>query len=44
MFGCDNPEVRADRLVSILMLLQARGRVTATDLAERLEVAVDGAR
>lgn len=30
--------MRADRLVSILMLLQARGRVTATDLAERLEV------
>jgi predicted DNA-binding transcriptional regulator YafY len=30
--------MRADRLVSILMLLQARGRVTADDLAERLEV------
>ena len=30
--------MRADRLVAILMLLQARGRVTAEDLAERLEV------
>jgi predicted DNA-binding transcriptional regulator YafY len=32
--------VRSDRLLSILMLLQARGRVSATDLAGRLEVAV----
>jgi predicted DNA-binding transcriptional regulator YafY len=38
MFACENPGMRADRLVSILMLLQARGRVTAEDLAERLEV------
>ncbi len=30
--------MRADRLVSILMLLQGRGRVTAQDLAEELEV------
>ena len=30
--------MRASRLVSILMLLQARGRMTAEDLAERLEV------
>jgi predicted DNA-binding transcriptional regulator YafY len=30
--------VRADRLVAILMVLQARGRVTAADLAELLEV------
>jgi predicted DNA-binding transcriptional regulator YafY len=30
--------MRADRLLSILMLLQARGRMTARDLAERLEV------
>jgi len=30
--------VRADRLLSILLLLQARGRVTAQALAKRLEV------
>jgi len=30
--------VRADRLLSILLLLQARGRMTSGDLAERLEV------
>jgi predicted DNA-binding transcriptional regulator YafY len=30
--------VRADRLISILMLLQARGRMTAQTLAEELEV------
>ena len=30
--------MRADRLISILMLLQTRGRLTAHDLAERLEV------
>jgi predicted DNA-binding transcriptional regulator YafY len=30
--------MRADRLISILMLLQARGRMTARDLAEQLEV------
>jgi predicted DNA-binding transcriptional regulator YafY len=30
--------MRGDRLVSILLLLQARGRVTARELAERLEV------
>jgi predicted DNA-binding transcriptional regulator YafY len=32
--------MRADRLLSILMLLQARGRMTAQELAEELEVAV----
>ncbi|MBN1812089.1 MAG: YafY family transcriptional regulator [Anaerolineae bacterium] len=32
--------MRADRLLSILMLLQARGRVTAQHLAEELEVSV----
>ncbi len=32
-----NP-VRADRLLSILMLLQTRGRMTAHDLAQHLEV------
>jgi predicted DNA-binding transcriptional regulator YafY len=30
--------VRADRLLSIILLLQVRGRVTAGELAERLEV------
>ncbi len=30
--------MRADRLLSMLMLLQTRGRMTAQDLAERLEV------
>ncbi len=30
--------MRADRLLSILLLLQARGRMTARELAERLEV------
>lgn len=30
--------MRADRLISLLMLLQARGRVTAAQLAEELEV------
>jgi predicted DNA-binding transcriptional regulator YafY len=32
--------MRADRLLSILMLLQARGRTTARDLADELEVSV----
>jgi predicted DNA-binding transcriptional regulator YafY len=32
--------MRADRLLSILMLLQARGRMTAQELAEELEVTV----
>ncbi|NUP03460.1 MAG: YafY family transcriptional regulator [Nonomuraea sp.] len=32
--------MRASRLVSILLLLQTRGRMTAHDLAERLEVSV----
>jgi predicted DNA-binding transcriptional regulator YafY len=30
--------VRADRLLTLVMLLQSRGRMTARDLAERLEV------
>ena len=30
--------MRADRLLAILMLLQARGRMTARDLAGELEV------
>jgi|GEM_PF-1093923 len=32
--------MRADRLLSILMLLQTRGRMTAHDLADKLEVSV----
>lgn len=32
--------VRADRLLQLLLLLQARGRMTAGELAERLEVSV----
>ncbi|WP_329494860.1 YafY family protein [Kitasatospora herbaricolor] len=32
--------MKADRLLSILLLLQTRGRVTAAELAERLEVSV----
>lgn len=30
--------MRADRLLTILLLLQARGRMTARELASRLEV------
>ncbi len=30
--------MRADRLISMLMLLQTRGRMTARELAEELEV------
>jgi predicted DNA-binding transcriptional regulator YafY len=36
--------VRADRLVATLLLLQARGRVTAAEVAEDLEVSVKTAR
>jgi predicted DNA-binding transcriptional regulator YafY len=32
--------IRADRLLSLLLILQAQGRVTAADLAEELEVSV----
>ena len=42
MYGAEEEEelaaVRADRLLSILLLLQAKGRATERDLAERLEV------
>ena len=30
--------MRADRLLSLLMLLQTRGQMTAQELADRLEV------
>lgn len=36
--------MRADRLVAILLLLQARGQVTATEVAEELEVSERTAR
>src|SRR5438067_3247266 len=36
--------MRADRLVAALLLMQARGRVTATELAGELEVSVATAR
>ena len=36
--------MRADRLVATLLFLQARGRVTATEVAEELEVSVKTAR
>jgi predicted DNA-binding transcriptional regulator YafY len=36
--------MRADRLVATLLVLQARGRVTAAELAEELEVSVKTAR
>jgi predicted DNA-binding transcriptional regulator YafY len=32
--------MRATRLVSIILLLQARGRLTAAQLAQELEVSV----
>ena len=36
--------MRADRLVATLLVLQARGRVTAAEVAEELEVSVRTAR
>src|SRR5438477_5016186 len=36
--------MRADRLVAALLLIQARGRVTAADLAAKLEVSLATAR
>ena len=36
--------MRADRLVSILMLLQTRGRMTAAEVATELEISVKTAR
>src|ERR1044072_4071400 len=36
--------MRADRLVATLLLMQARGRVTAAEVAEELEVSVATAR
>src|SRR5258706_335332 len=36
--------MRADRLVATLLLMQARGRVTAAELAAELEISVATAR
>jgi predicted DNA-binding transcriptional regulator YafY len=36
--------MRADRLVAVLLLMQARGRVTAAELADELEISVATAR
>lgn len=40
MAGAQNARMRADRLVSLLLLLQNRGRLTAPELAAELEVSV----
>lgn len=40
MFSGDPQSVKSDRLLSILLLLQTRALVPATELAERLEVSV----
>jgi predicted DNA-binding transcriptional regulator YafY len=37
-FFCDSFRVRADRLLALLLLLQHRGRLSAGELAEELEV------
>ena len=36
--------MRADRLVAVLLILQARGRVTAAEVAEELEISERTAR
>jgi predicted DNA-binding transcriptional regulator YafY len=43
-FVCDDQAMRADRLMAVLLLLQARGRVTAADVAKELEISVATAR
>ena len=43
-FVCDSSDMRADRLVATLLLMQARGRVTAAEVAAELEVSVATAR
>src|ERR1051325_4086752 len=39
-YFCQNRTMRASRLLSVLLLLQNRGRMTAEELAEELEVSV----
>jgi predicted DNA-binding transcriptional regulator YafY len=43
-FVCQDVAMRADRLVATLLFLQSRGRVTATEVAEELEVSIRTAR
>src|SRR5258708_23080538 len=43
-FRCDAGRMRADRLVAILLLLQARGQVTASEVATELEISERTAR
>src|SRR5262245_14661174 len=43
-FSREHREVRADRLVAILLMLQQRGRVTARDVATELEISERTAR
>src|SRR5687767_989140 len=43
-FHREHGDMRADRLVATLLLMQARGRVTAAELAEELEVSTATAR
>jgi len=40
MYSCDSCGMRADRLISLFLLLQAHGRMPAPELARRLEVSV----
>ena len=40
MYPCDDRRVRADRLLAIMMLLQHRGLMSATALADELEVSL----
>src|SRR5262245_52285136 len=42
--GLGGEDMRADRLVAALLLMQARGRVTAAEVAAELEVSVATAR
>src|SRR5207248_1590860 len=43
-FACQDRDMRADRLVAILLMLQARGQVTAAEVAAELEVSERTAR
>jgi len=43
-FYCDTFPVRADRLISALLVLQSKGRVTAAELADELEISIATAR
>src|SRR6266403_2214937 len=43
-FSWNDEDMRADRLVAVLMLLQTRGRVTAAEVAAELEISERTAR